>query len=354
MVQESAGAFMLFTSGSTGEPKAVLLTHRNVIDNIVVQVRHFNMVSTDRILVQLPLSHAGGVTELLVPGLMLGATLVLLERFHPMRALEYIAAEHITFVHQVPTMYVMMLELPDFAQYDLSSLRCVCVAGAPTPTDVMQRMMAMAPQVYTGYGMTEVAGFVTYTRVDDDADTICRTVGAIAPEFQLTVVDEHNHPVPKRTPGEVLIRGSCLMPCYYENSKATTESIDVEGWFHTGDIGWLDERGYLTLIGRRKLMYITGGYNVYPSEIEEFLSSHPDVTMAACVGVKDAVLGEVGAAFIVVRPGRKLDTESLLTHCRGGLADYKIPRHFHFRAELPLTSLGKIDRQALLREFQNT
>ena len=302
-------------------------------------------------MLHLPLSHVGGATELTIPALMLGATLIIMDRFHPVHTLQIIEKERVTLLGQVPTMYIMEFNLPNYADFDLSSLRVAVVAGAATPPPVMVKMMKMAPAVITGYGMTEVAGFVTYTDPQDDPETIALTVGAVAPEFELRVVDDNRRQVPAGEVGEVVIRGSCVMKEYFENPAETAAAIDQDGWFYSGDLGKLDERGYLTLVDRKKEMYITGGYNVYPREVEEQISHHPQVAFVACLGTQDAVMGEVGTAYIVPKPGLELSADEIREHCRQGLAEYKIPKHILIREKLPLTALGKVNKMQLRREL---
>ena len=337
---------IVFTSGTTGKPRGAVLSHRNIISNIAVEVRHFHLSSSDRMVIHLPMNHVGGATEMTIGAIIAGATMLVLDRFHPQKTLELVARERATFLGQVPTMFIMELNLPDFERYDLSSLERLAVAGAPTPTEVMKRMLRIAP-VITGYGMTEVAGFVTYTELEDDPETVCRTVGRAAPEFELKVVGAAGQELPTGETGEVVVRGPCVTRGYYGDEAATREAIDAENWYHTGDMGYLDKRGYLTLAGRKQEMYITGGYNVYPPEVEEALSQHPDVLLAACVGVPDPVLGEVGRAFVVFRPGRAVEAEALRAHLAGRLAEYKIPRYFEFKESLPMTPLGKVDKKLL-------
>lgn len=350
-LDENDGLLIVFTSGSTGLAKGAVLTHKNIIDNIIVETRQFGIREDDRLLLHLPLSHVGGATELTVPALMTGATLVIMDHFHPVHTLETIAKERVTVLGQVPTMYIMEFNLPNYHQFDLSSLRTVLVAGAATPVPVMQKMMQMAPVTITGYGMTEVAGFVTYTHPSDAAETIALTVGKVAPEFELRVVDDQHRDVPLGVVGEVAIRGTCVMKEYFDNPAETAAAIDSDGWFYTGDLGKLDARGYLTLVDRKKEMYITGGYNVYPREIEEHISHHPKVALVACLGRKDDVMGEVGVAYVVAKPGVELTVSELKAHCQQGLAEYKIPKFIELRDKLPLTSLGKVDKMQLRREL---
>lgn len=351
-LDENDGVLIVFTSGSTGLPKGAVLTHKNIIDNIAVETRQFGFTQEDRLLLHLPMSHVGGATELTVPALMTGATLIIMDHYHPVHTLQTVAQERVTLLGQVPTMYIMEFNLPNYAEFDLSSLRAAVVAGAATPPPVMAKMMEMAPTVITGYGMTEVAGFVTYTTPEDDAQTIALTVGAVAPEFELQVMDDDHQEVPAGEVGEVAIRGTCVMKEYFDNPAETAAAIDEEGWFYSGDLGRLDSRGYLTLVDRKKEMYITGGYNVYPREIEEQISHHPQVAFVACLGTEDAVMGEVGTAYVVAKPGVELSVDDIRLHCQQGLAEYKIPKYIELREKLPLTALGKVDKMALRRELQ--
>jgi len=348
MLDAEDSALIVFTSGSTGVPKGAVLTHRSILTTGRVQVREFGVREDDRILQNKPMNHVGGAINLTVPALITGATLVFMDHFHPVRALELVAAERITILGQVPTMFIMEFNLPDFGRYDLSSVRLAIVGGAATPVPVMRQIMATAEHVITGYGMTETGGYVTFTRADDPAEVIARTVGRMAGEYELCIVDETRRPLPIGAVGEVAMRGGCLLKAYFENPQASAEVFSADGWFYSGDVGYLDERGYLTLVDRRKDMYISGGYNVYPREIELYLAQHPQVEMVAVLGVQDAVMGEVGLACVT---GRGLTEAALLAFCEIGLAGYKIPRHFVLRETLPLTPLGKIDKPRLRKEL---
>ncbi len=345
------GVLIVFTSGSTGVPKAAVLTHRSILSTILVQAREFGYRTDDRVLQNKPMNHVGGTTNQTMPSIAVGATLVFMDHFHPVRVMETIQRERITFLGQVPTMFIMELNLPNFSDYDLSSVRLAAVAGAATPVSVMYRIMDMADQVITGYGLTETGGYITYTRVDDAPETIAKTVGKIAPEFELRVVDSARQPVPVGQTGEVAIRGACLFKAYFDDPTATIESKDKEGWFYTGDMGYLDERGYLTLVDRKKEMYITGGYNVYPREIEQHISQYSQVALVAVIGASDSIMGEVGIACVTPVPGAVITPDQIRQYCIEGLAEYKIPRHILIRESLPLTSIGKVDKPRLRQEL---
>lgn len=345
------GVLIVFTSGSTGVPKAAVLNHRSIISTILAQVREFGYREEDRVLQNKPMNHVGGTTNQTMPSVASGATLIFMDHFHPVRVLEIIEREKITFLGQVPTMFIMELNLPTFKDYDLSSLRIAAVSGAATPIPIMYKIMAMAKHAITGYGMTETGGYITYTKPDDNPETIATTAGAIAPDFEMRIVDNSRQPVPTGQAGEVAIRGNCLFKGYFQNPEATAESRDSDGWFYSGDLGYLDERGYLTLVDRKKDMYITGGYNVYPREIEQHISLHPKVSLVAVMGVDDAIMGEVGVACVTAMPGMKITPDEIKSHCISGLAEYKIPRLFLIQETLPLTPLGKIDKPRLRQEL---
>lgn len=218
------GALIVFTSGSTGTPKAAMLTHRGILSNILVQVREFGYRRDDRVLQNKPMNHVGGTTNLTLPAIAVGATLVFMEYFHPAHALAIVQDERISILGQVPTMFIMEMNLTNFDHYDLSSVRLAIVGGAATPVPVMHRIMNMADTVMTGFGMTETSGYVTYTRGDDPPEVIATSVGAVAPEFEVRIVDHNRRPVPAGNVGEVAIRGSCLLKEYFGNPEATAQS----------------------------------------------------------------------------------------------------------------------------------
>lgn len=345
------GVLIVLTSGSTGVPKGAVLTHRSILTTILVQARQFGVRPDDRILLNKPMSHVGGATNLTLPAIAVGAALIFMDHFNPIRALEIVEHTRVTIFAQVPTMFIMEFNLANFAQYDLSSVRLAVVGGAATPAPVMAQIAAIADTVMTGYGMTETGGYVTFTHPDDSLETIAKTVGRIAPEYELQIVDEQRQPLPVGAVGEVAMRGGCLLKAYYANPQATAEAFSTDGWFYSGDVGYLDQRGYLTLVDRRKEMYISGGFNVYPREIELYLACHPQLAMVAVLGINDPVMGEVGLACMTRVPGGTVTAEVLQDFCKTGLAEYKIPRHFVFVDALPLTPLGKIDKPRLRKEL---
>lgn len=346
-LQPDDDALIVFTGGTTGAPKGARLSHANIISNIAAQVHHLGFRSSDRIVLHLPMNHVSGAVLITVGALFSGAALIMLERFHPADTLTLVAQERVTILGQVPTMWIMEFMLPHFADFDLSSLRMTIVAGAPTPPAVMRRIASLAPFPVHGYGLTECAGMVTYTRPADNADTLLRAAGCIASEFDLRIVDAARQPLPPGQAGEIALAGPCVMKGYLQTPSDNDAALDGDGWLYTGDLGRLDEQGYVTVLGRRKDMYITGGFNVYPAEIEAYLAEHPAVAICACLGKLDPVMGEIGVAFVTPRPGHELTAQELRSHCRQGLARYKIPAEFRISESLPLTAAGKIDKAAL-------
>lgn len=346
-VQPGDGALMVFTGGVTGTPKGALLSHANIISNIAAQVRHLGFRSSDRLMLHLPMNHVSGAALIAVGALLTGAALVMLERFHPADTLALAAQERVTILGQVPTMWILEFLLPNVSEFDLSSLRMTIVAGAPTPPVIMRRLATLAPVTVHGYGLTESAGMVTYTQPTDDVDTLIRSAGRAAPEFKVRIVDAARQPLPPGQDGEIAVAGPCVMTGYVQNPADNDTALSADGWLYTGDIGRLDEHGYLTVVGRRKEMFITGGFNVYPAEIEAYLAEHPKVAFCACLGKPDPVMGEVGVAFVAPRPGATLTVQEMRVHCRHGLARYKTPAEFRILDSLPLTIAGKVDKAAL-------
>lgn len=342
-------ALIVFTGGSTGFPKGARLSHANILSNIEAQVRHLDFRHDDRIILHLPMNHVSGSVLISIAALMTGATLIMMEAFDPVETLALVARERVTILGQVPTMWVMESLLTQ--QFDLSSLRMTITAGAPTPPAAMRWLASLAPIAVHGYGLTEVAGMVTYTPLDAPVETLLQSVGRVAPEFELRLVDATQRPLQIGAggfaEGEIVLRGGCVMQGYIQADGDNDTALAPDGWLYTGDLGRLDAHGNLRILGRRKEMLITGGFNVYPAEIEAYIAEHPQVALCACLGIPDPVMGELGLAFVVPRPGPNLTLHELRLHCRQGLARYKIPAEFRILPALPMTDVGKVDKQAL-------
>ncbi|TWH16687.1 fatty-acyl-CoA synthase [Rhodococcus rhodochrous J45] len=336
-----------YTSGTTGFPKGATLSHHNVLNNgfFVGELCHYT--ERDRVCIPVPLYHCFGMTMGNLACTSHGATIVLpAPGFDPAATLSAVAEEKCTSLYGVPTMFIAELADPGFDNYDLSSLRTGIMAGSPCPVEVMKQVidrMGMS-EVSICYGMTETSPVSTQTRSDDSIERRVSTVGRVGPHLEVKVVDPVTGlTVPRGEPGELCTRGYSVMLGYWDQPDKTAEAIDSARWMHTGDIGVMDEDGYVSVTGRIKDMVIRGGENIYPREIEEFLYTHPDILDAQVVGVPDVKYGEELMAWVRMREGAEpLDAESLRAFCTGKLAHYKIPRYVHVVDEFPMTVTGKV------------
>jgi len=337
-----------YTSGTTGNPKGATLTHHNVLNNARLAADVLGYTPADRVCIPVPLYHCFGMGIGNLGCVASGATMVYpAPSFEPRATLEAIEQERCTSIYGVPTMFIGQLDHPDFASFDLTSLRTGMMGGAPCPIETMKRVIGdmHAAEVCIIYGMTETAPISFITRPDDDLERRVSTVGRVLPGVDAKIVDPvTGDVVPFGEPGEVCTRGYLVMQGYWENPDATREAIDDDGFMHTGDIGVLDEAGYLNIVGRSKDMVIRGGENLYPREIEEVLFQHPDVASAQVVGVPDARMGEELMAWIVRREGGEVTEDDIRMFCREQLAHFKVPRYVKFVDEFPMTVTGKIQK----------
>jgi len=339
-LDQDDGALMVFTGGVTGNTLGAVLSHKNIIANIAAQNRHLGWRSDDRTILHLPMNHVSGATLLTIGTLMAGSTLVMLEHFHPEQTLEVVQREKVTIFGQVPAMWIMEFVLPHFDSFDLSSVRMTLISGAPSSIRAKRRMAAIAPIAFHAYGLTEVAGMVTYNRPKADLTTILNTAGRIAPEFELQIVDRESRPVGPNIEGEIQVRGDCVMKGYFDNPEETALVLSDDGWLSTGDLGRMDDRGHLTITGMSKRMYFLGGYNVFPTEIEVYLDQHPDIEQSVCFAIEHPVLGAVGEVYVVPRTGVSLSTKEVRGYCKQGLARYKRPANIHIVDTLPAATPG--------------
>ena len=343
-----------YTSGTTGFPKGATLSHHNILNNGFFVGELCNYTEADRICIPVPFYHCFGMVMGNLAATSHGACMVIpAPAFDPVATLETVQAERCTSLYGVPTMFIAELSAPDFADYDLSSLRTGIMAGSPCPVEVMKQVierMSMT-EVSICYGMTETSPVSTQTRADDSLDRRVSTVGRVGPHLEVKVVDpETGRTVPRGAPGELCTRGYSVMLGYWEQPEKTAEAVDAAHWMHTGDLAVMEADGYLAITGRIKDMVIRGGENVYPREIEEFLYTHPDILDAQVIGVPDAKYGEELMVWVRLRPGTQaLTAESLREFCRGQLAHYKIPRYVHIVDEFPMTVTGKV-RKVEMRE----
>ncbi|MFV8245008.1 AMP-binding protein [Mycolicibacterium peregrinum] len=336
-----------YTSGTTGFPKGATLSHRNILNNGFFVGGLINFDRGDRVCIPVPFYHCFGMVMGNLGALTHGAAIVIpAPGFDPGITLATVEAEQCTALYGVPTMFIAMLGHPDFASFDLSSLRTGIMAGSVCPVEVMKRVVAdmhMA-EVAICYGMTETSPVSCQTLVDDDLERRTATIGRVHPHLEVKIVDpDTGETVERGQSGEFCTRGYSVMLGYWKEEAKTAEAIDSEGWMHTGDLAVMRADGYCTVVGRIKDMVIRGGENVYPREIEEFLYTHPDIDDAQVIGVPDAKYGEEICAWIRMKPGRApLDAEAVRAFASGKLAHYKIPRYVHVVEEFPMTVTGKI------------
>ncbi len=336
-----------YTSGTTGFPKGATLTHHNLLNNGFFVGEGCSYTEADRVCIPVPYYHCFGMGMGNIGATSHGSTMVIpAPGFDPALTLQAVQDEKCTSLYGVPTMFIAELALPDFASYDLSTLRTGIMAGSPCPVEVMKRVvdeMGMA-EVTIAYGMTETSPVSTQTGADDDLDRRTSTVGRTHPHLESKVVDpETGLTVPRGTPGELCTRGYSVMLGYWDAPEKTAEVIDAARWMHTGDLAVMDAEGYLNIVGRIKDMVIRGGENVYPREIEEFLYSHPDIADVQVIGVPDAKYGEELMAWVQLRAGApELTAAALKEFCAGKLAHYKVPRYVKVVDAFPMTVTGKV------------
>ncbi len=336
-----------FTSGTTGNPKGATLTHRNILNNGFFVGEAIRLTSKDKICVPVPLYHCFGMVMANLGALTHGATLVYpAEAFDPLAVLQAVSEERCTALYGVPTMFIGALDHPDFARYDMSSLRTGIMAGSPCPIEVMKRVIDQMnmSQVTIAYGMTETSPVSTQSGVDDSLEHRVSTVGRVQPHVEIKIIDADGNTVPRGVTGEFCTRGYSIMRGYWGDIAKTAEAVDGEGWMHTGDLATMDEDGYCNIVGRIKDMVIRGGENVYPREIEEFLYRHPKIKDVQVVGLPDKRFGEELCAWIVPRENETITEQDVRDFCKGQIAHYKVPRYIKFVDGFPMTVTGKIQK----------
>ncbi|AVL99536.1 fatty acid--CoA ligase [Gordonia iterans] len=330
---------ILFTSGTTGAPKGVLAEHRQTVAGARAWGANGGLRPDDSYLMVNPFFHTFGYKAGILPCVLFGATMLPLAVYSPTQAMTTVATEHATVFPGAPTIFQTILDHPDRTHYDLTSLRLVVTGATVVPVVLVERLQSElgVHTVLTAYGQTETSGFITTCTADDDAETVARTCGRPFDGMEVRLGEN----------GEVLARGAMVMRGYLDDPKATAETVDDDGWLHTGDVGTLDEHGNLTITDRLKDMYICGGFNVYPAEVEQALTRLPGVTEAAVIGVPDERLGEVGAAFLTRRPDSDVTVDEVLTYAAEHLANFKVPRTVAFVDEFPRNASGKILKREL-------
>ncbi len=337
---------MQYTSGTTGFPKGVMLTHYNIINNAYWVGNYMRLTEKDKLCIPVPFFHCFGCVLSTLNCVTHGATMVPIEIFDAEKVLQAIHKEKCTAVNGVPTMFVRELNHPDFDKYDMSSLRTGIMAGAPCPVELMKRVIEdmHAREITICYGLTEASPVITQTRRDDPIEKRVETVGKPLPHVEVKIVDpETGKELPPNTPGELIAKGYNIMKGYYKMPEATAKAIR-DGWLYTKDLAKMDEEGYIYILGRVDDMIIRGGENVYPREIEEFLYRHPKIKEVQVVGVPHKEYGEEVAAFIQLKEGEQATEEEIKEYCKKNIARYKVPKYIFFTDEWPLTASGKIQK----------
>jgi len=336
-----------FTSGTTGNPKGATLSHCNILNNANTTALRMKLTSDDRLCIPVPLYHCFGMVLGTLVCITQGAAAVFpAESFDPVSTLEAVAEEQCTALHGVPTMFIAELEHPAFASFDLRTLRTGLMAGAPCPVEVMKQVQSdmHMSEILIGYGQTECSPINHMTVADDPLDKQVTTVGRPGPHLEVKIEGPDGHVMPVGERGEICTRGYCVMSGYWDDDERTRETIDQAHWLHSGDIGIMDDEGYVQVVGRIKDMIIRGGENIYPREIEEFLYTHPDIQEAAVFGVPDQRFGEQVAVWVQRRDGAALDVDALQQYCQDQIAHFKVPRYVKFVDEFPMTVTGKIQK----------
>jgi fatty-acyl-CoA synthase len=340
-----------YTSGTTGSPKGATLTHHNILNNGYFIGLALGYGPRDRVCIPVPLYHCFGMVLGNLACTATGACMIYpSENFNAAAVLQSIQAERCTSLYGVPTMFRAVLEHPDFAHTDCSSLRTGIMAGAPCPIELMKQVVDQLhiPQVAIGYGMTETSPISTLSALDDPLDLRVSTIGRVQPHLEICVRDAATgRIVPRGVSGEFCTRGYSVMRGYWNNEEATATAIDAAGWMHSGDLAVMEESGYVHIVGRLKDMIIRGGENISPREIEEVVVAHPDVSEVQVIGVPSRRYGEEVMAWVRPRPGASLSEQELTTHCRSRLAAFKVPRYWRFVETFPMTVTGKIQKYRL-------
>ena len=347
---------MQYTSGTTGFPKGVMLTHHNIVNNGKSIGDRMNFTEKDRLCIPVPLFHCFGCVLGVMACVTHGTTMVPVDYFQPLKVIQTVSGEKCTAVHGVPTMFIAMMEHPEFKNYSFEHLRTGIMAGSPCPVKVMQQVVdeMNMREITIVYGLTEASPGCTQTTTTDSIDLKVSTVGRAFPYVECKVVNpETGEECPPNVPGEFLARGYNIMKGYYKMPEATAQAIDEHGWLHTGDIAICDEKGYYKITGRIKDMIIRGGENIYPKEIEEFLYTHPLITDVQVVGVPSREYGEEVMAYIILKEGAQLTTEEVREFTKERLARHKVPKYVAFIDGFPMTASGKIQKYKLREDAIN-
>ncbi|MBY0121499.1 AMP-binding protein [Bacillus sp. S/N-304-OC-R1] len=338
---------MQYTSGTTGFPKGVMLTHSNLTNNAYNIAKCMELMKEDRLCIPVPFFHCFGCVIGTLACVSVGATMIPVQEFDPEAVLKTVEQEKCTALHGVPTMFIAELNHPNFEKYDLSTLRTGVMAGSNCPVEVMKAVMNKMnmTEITICYGQTESSPVITQTRTNDPVELRVETVGRALPNVEVRIVEPGtNRELPVNEQGELCTRGYHVMKGYYRNDEATREAIDEEGWLHTGDLAVMDENGYCRITGRLKDMIIRGGENIYPREIEEYLYTHPKILDAQVIGVPDEKYGEEVMAWIILKDGETATAEEIKESFKQKVSRHKIPKYIEFTDAYPMTASGKIQK----------
>ncbi len=341
---------MQYTSGTTGFPKGVMLTHHNIVNNGKSIGDCMAFTEQDKLCIPVPLFHCFGCVLGVTACITHGSSMVLVEYYQPLAVMEAVSREKCTALHGVPTMFIAILQHPEFEKYSFSNLRTGIMAGSPCPIKVMREVVEKMnmTEITIAYGLTEASPVCTQTRIDDSIELRVSTVGRSLPFMECKVIaPDTGEECPASVPGEFIVRGYNIMKGYYNMPEATSEAIDDDGWLHTGDLATCDENGYFRITGRIKDMIIRGGENIYPKEIEEFLYTHPLVSDVQVIGVPSREYGEEIMAYIILKEGAELTEEEVKEFVKGHMARHKVPKHIAFIESFPMTASGKIQKYKL-------
>jgi len=337
---------IVYTSGTTGKPKGTMLSHYGLIYCSRTDARYNLNSDGQRMLCNFPINHIACIGDVCMTTLVVGGTIVFMRTFDPSGILRAIELHRITHLGQIPAMLQMTLTHPDIATSDLKSLRTILWGGNPASKSLIELMRSLASTIVNVFGLTETTGNIIFARGELSLEQFANTIGNAPPEYDVDLFGDDDKPTPDGQIGEIRIRGEFVMTGYWENDDATRAAFTETGWLRTGDLAFRRPDGLITLVGRRGDMFKSGGYNVYPVEVEQVIERHPGVLAAAVVSVSDPLYSEVGAAFVISN-STELDEASLRQHSRGLLANYKIPKYFTFVSQMPMLPNGKVDKRAL-------
>jgi fatty-acyl-CoA synthase len=343
---------MQYTSGTTGFPKGVMLTHYNIVNNGKTIGDGMKFTAADRLCICVPLFHCFGLVLAVMASITHAAEMVIVDHYQPLHVMKAVSSERCTALHGVPTMFIGILDHPDFKKFDYSSLRTGIMAGSPCPVKVMRQVideMNMS-EIVIVFGQTEASPGCTMTTTDDSIEARVSTVGRAFPGTESKIIDENNNEVPAGTPGEFVVRGYNIMKGYYKMPEATAAAIDRDGWLHTGDLCVKDDEGYYKVVGRIKDMIIRGGENIYPKEIEELLYTHPKVLDVQVVGVPSKQYGEEVLAVVIPREGADISEQEIKDFVKAKMSRHKVPSYVRFVKSFPVTASGKIQKYKLREE----